>query len=107
MGGRADRRRRRTRRARVALSRPGRGVLIDRLGLGGLLSANVLFSFPIILALVAIRTPLNDRTETAVRPPFVESLREGIAYVKDDPVFRPMFVLLMLVALLGRPYQQL
>src|SRR5688500_955383 len=37
----------------------------------------------------------------------LDSVREGFAYVWRDAVFRPMFVLLLLVAVLGRPYQQL
>lgn len=83
------------------------GLLILPIGVTGILAVNVLLGFPIIGALLAMRTPLTDPSVRATRPSMASSIREGFAYVWRDPVFRPMFVLLLLVALLGRPYMQL
>ncbi len=83
------------------------GLLILPIGVTGILAVNVLLGFPIIGALLAMRTPLTDPSVGVARPSMASSIREGFAYGWRDPVFRPMFVLLLLVALLGRPYMQL
>lgn len=83
------------------------GLLIGWVGLTGLLAVNVLLGVPILAALLAMRTQLSDAKAPAERTPLLSSLREGFEYVWGDPVFRPLFALLLLVALLGRPYQQM
>lgn len=83
------------------------GVLIGVIGVSGLLVLNALLCIPIFGALLAMRTEMSAARTAAVRTPLAGSIREGFAYVWGDPVFRPLFVLLLLVALLGRPYQQL
>lgn len=83
------------------------GLLIEAFGITALLFVNVLLAIPIFAALLAMRTPMSDAAPATAPRSLAGSIREGYAFVWRDAVFRPLFVLLLLVALLGRPYQQL
>lgn len=83
------------------------GVLIGWIGVTGLLALNAVLGLPIFAALLAMRTSFSSHLTGAARPHLLATIAEGFGYVWRDPVFRPLFILLLLVAILGRPYQQL
>jgi MFS family permease len=80
------------------------GVLIIPFGIGGLMIVNSLTYVAIVAALLLMH-PQPVRT-TAHRP-VIESIREGLSFVRHDPVLRWVVVLSIATALLTRPYIQL
>jgi MFS family permease len=81
------------------------GILYLPLGVGGLFLLNSLSYFAVIIALFRMSPvpTLIDRREQTV----FESIREGLSYVRHDPVTRWVIILSAVSALLSRPYLQL
>jgi MFS family permease len=81
------------------------GVLIIPFGVGGLMLINAISYAAIVFALLFI-SPQPARQQRN-RPPMLESIREGLAYIRHDPMLRWVVVLSMATALFTRPYIQL
>ena len=80
------------------------GVLIVPFGVGGLMVINALSYVSIVAALVLMRPqPVRGRE----RPPLLDSIREGLTFIRHEPVLRWVVVLSIATALLTRPYIQL
>jgi MFS family permease len=80
------------------------GVLIIPFGVGGLMIINAISYISIVVALVLMRPQPVD----AVRHlPLIDSIREGISFIRSDPVLRWVVTLSVATALLTRPYIQL
>ena len=82
------------------------GVLIVPFGVGGLMLANAISYFAVVIALLLI-APQPPITAAAQRRPMLESIREGVAYIRHEPVLRWVVVLSIATALFTRPYIQL
>ncbi len=81
------------------------GVLLAPIGVGGLMALNAMSYLAIIVALVAM-TP--HRVEAPLRAmSTLESIREGLAYIRQDTPLLWTVVLSTACALLARPYIQL
>lgn len=80
------------------------GVLIVPFGVGGLMVINAISYVSIVAALLAI--PPQPAVGTP-RGSMLESIGEGVRYVRRDPVLRWVIVLAIATALLTRPYIQL
>lgn len=80
------------------------GVLIGVTGgVGALFVANAVSYLGVVVALLLMRpTPAPERAED--RPSMVESVREGLAYMRHDPVIRWTIVLAVTIAFFARPY---
>src|SRR5437867_1591208 len=81
------------------------GVLIVPFGVGGLMLVNAISYFAVVAALLLIRP--HPATESAGRRPLLESIREGVGYVRRDPVLRWVVLLSIATATFTRPYIQL
>ena len=81
------------------------GVLIIPFGVGGLMLINAISYAAIVFALLFI-SPQPARQQRN-RPPMLESIREGLAYIRRDPMLRWVVLLSMATALFTRPYIQL
>jgi predicted MFS family arabinose efflux permease len=81
------------------------GLLIGRLGVGGLLVLNAASYLFVTGALLLMRP--QPRLGGPARGGMLRSALEGFAYVYRDPVIRPLFILMVFVALGGRSFQQL
>src|SRR2546428_12591851 len=80
------------------------GVLIIPFGVGGLMIINAISYVAIVVALVLMRPQPVD----AVRHlPLIESIREGLSFIRGDPVLRWVVTLSVATALFTRPYIQL
>src|SRR5213593_3522070 len=80
------------------------GVLIIPFGVGGLMVINAISYVAIVVALVLMRPQPVD----AVRHlPLIESIREGLSFIRGDPVLRWVVTLSVATALFTRPYIQL
>jgi predicted MFS family arabinose efflux permease len=81
------------------------GVLIIPFGVGGLMLINALSYIAIVVALILMRPqPVIDY---GPRLSMLESIKEGISFIRGDPVLRWVVVLSIATALLTRPYIQL
>ena len=81
------------------------GVLIIPFGVGGLMLINSLSYIAIVVALILMRPqPVIDY---GPRLSMLESIKEGISFIRGDPVLRWVVVLSIATALLTRPYIQL
>jgi len=80
-------------------------VLIIPFGVGGLMLINAISYAAIVFALLFI-SPQPARAQRN-RPPMLESIREGLAYIRRDPTLRWVVLLSMAASLLTRPYIQL
>jgi MFS family permease len=80
------------------------GVLIIPFGVGGLMMINALTYTAIVGALLLMRPQPAESTN---RLPMLESIREGLSFIRGDPVLRWVVVLSIATALLTRPYIQL
>ena len=82
------------------------GVLIIPFGVGGLMAINALTYLVIVGALVLMRPqPVVERS--GERRSMLESIQEGIRFVRRDPVLRWVVLLSVITASLTRPYIQL
>jgi predicted MFS family arabinose efflux permease len=82
------------------------GVLIVPFGVGGLMLVNAFSYLAVVAALLAI-APQPPASNQARRGTLLESIREGIGYIRRDPVLRWVVVLSIATALFTRPYIQL
>ena len=80
------------------------GVLIIPFGVGGLMLINAL-SYLVIVGALLFMTP--QPVVAAHRPAMLDSIREGLAFIRRDPVLRWVVVLSIATALFTRPYIQL
>src|SRR5438309_3269778 len=80
------------------------GVLIIPFGVGGLMLLNAVSYFAVVAALLVMRAQPVD---TGRRAPMLDSIREGLSYLRHDPVLRWVVALSIATALLTRPYIQL
>ncbi|TMF65553.1 MAG: MFS transporter [Chloroflexi bacterium] len=80
------------------------GVLIIPFGVGGLMLLNAVSYLAIVVALFLMRPQPVD---AGVRRPLLESIREGLSFIRGDPVLRWVVVLSVATALFTRPYIQL
>ncbi len=80
------------------------GVLIVPFGVGGLMLVNAVSYLAVVAALVVIAPhPIQERRRATV----LESIREGVRYIRHEPVLRWVVVLAIATALFTRPYIQL
>jgi len=80
------------------------GVLIIPFGVGGLMLINAISYLAVVAALLVISPqPREARTRLSM----LASIREGLAYIRRDPVLRWVVVLTVATALFTRPYIQL
>ena len=81
------------------------GVLIVPFGVGGLMLVNAISYLAVVAALLVISPqPSSDAT---LRRPMLESIREGVGYIRREPVLRWVVLLSIATALFTRPYIQL
>src|SRR5438132_11695030 len=80
------------------------GVLIIPFGVGGLMLVNAVTYFAIVGALLLMRPQPVEATRHL---PLLESIREGLSFIRHDPVLRWVVALSVATALLTRPYIQL
>jgi predicted MFS family arabinose efflux permease len=81
------------------------GVLIIPFGVGGLMIINAISYVAIVAALLLMRP--QPVIEYGPRLPLLDSIREGLAFIRGDPVLRWVVVLSIATALFTRPYIQL
>jgi len=80
------------------------GVLIIPFGVGGLMLINAISYLAVVAALLVIAPQPSDARR---RLSMLASIREGLAYIRRDPVLRWVVVLTVTTALFTRPYIQL
>ncbi|HKC89912.1 MAG TPA: MFS transporter [Candidatus Limnocylindria bacterium] len=81
------------------------GVLIIPFGVGGLMLLNAISYLAIVGALLLMRP--QPVIEYGPRLSLLESIREGLSFIRHDPVLRWVVTLSVATALLTRPYIQL
>jgi MFS family permease len=81
------------------------GILIVPFGVGGLMLVNAFSYFAVVAALLVIKP--QHAADPARRRPMLESIREGIGYLRREPVLRWVVLLSIATALFTRPYIQL
>src|SRR5688572_7009575 len=81
------------------------GVLIIPFGVGGLMMINAVTYLAIVGALLLMRP--QPAVESARNLSMLESIREGLSFIKSDPVLRWVIALSIATAMLTRPYIQL
>ena len=81
------------------------GVLIIPFGVGGLMLLNAVSYLAIVGALLLMRP--QPVIEYGPRLSLLESIREGLSFIRHDPVLRWVVTLSVATALLTRPYIQL
>lgn len=80
------------------------GVLIVPFGVGGLMIVNAISYLAVLAALVVISP---QPVAAQARRSMVESVREGVGFIRREPVLRWVVVLAVATALFTRPYIQL
>lgn len=82
------------------------GVLIALTGgVAILFFANAVSYLAVVIALLAIASPAMPEPEKdAARPSMLESVREGLRYMRQEPVIRWSIVLAATLAFFARPY---
>ena len=80
------------------------GVLIIPFGVGGLMLINAVSYLAVVAALFVISPQPRDVRQ---RLSMLASIREGLAYIRRDPVLRWVVLLAVSTALFTRPYIQL
>jgi MFS family permease len=82
------------------------GVLIVPFGIGGLMLVNAISYLAVIVALMRISPqPVIAAARRGVS--MIDSIREGLGYIRREPVLRWTVVLAVATALFTRPYIQL
>jgi predicted MFS family arabinose efflux permease len=80
------------------------GVLIIPFGVGGLMIINAITYVAIVAALLLMREqPTRESTHLSM----LEAIREGLSFIRGDPVLRWVIALSVATALFTRPYIQL
>ena len=82
------------------------GVLIVPFGVGGLMLVNAISYFAVVIALVLMK-PQPPIAGATARSSMLDSIREGVGYIRREPVLRWVVVLATATALFTRPYIQL
>jgi predicted MFS family arabinose efflux permease len=80
------------------------GVLIIPFGIGGLMIINAITYLAIVAALLLMRP---QPTSESTRLSMLESIKEGLSFIRGDPVLRWVVTLSVATALFTRPYIQL
>jgi predicted MFS family arabinose efflux permease len=80
------------------------GVLIIPFGVGGLMMINAFTYAAIVAALILMR---RQPTIESKNVSMLESIREGLSFIRGDPVLRWVVTLSVATALFTRPYIQL
>jgi predicted MFS family arabinose efflux permease len=80
------------------------GVLIIPFGVGGLMMINAISYISIVGALLLMRP---QPVEPMTHRPLIDSIREGLSFIRGDPVLRWVVALSVATALFTRPYIQL
>ncbi len=80
------------------------GVLIVPFGIGGLMIVNAISYLAVLAALVLIAP---QPVATGVRGSMLDSIREGVGFIRREPVLRWVVALSIATALFTRPYIQL
>ena len=80
------------------------GVLIIPFGVGGLMMINAISYASIVAALLLMRP---QPVEPVTHLPLIDSIREGLSFIRRDPVLRWVVALSVATALFTRPYIQL
>jgi MFS family permease len=80
------------------------GVLIIPFGVGGLMMINAISYISIVGALLLMRP---QPVEPVTHLPLIDSIREGLSFIRRDPVLRWVVALSVATALFTRPYIQL
>lgn len=80
------------------------GLLYIPLGVGGLFAINAISYLAVVAALLKMEPPpiLRRRDQSVLR-----SIREGLGYIRGEPVVRWVIILTAGSAILARPYPQL
>jgi predicted MFS family arabinose efflux permease len=81
------------------------GVLIIPFGVGGLMMINAITYLAIVGALLLMRP--QPAVEPTRNLSMLESIREGLSFIRGDPVLRWVIALSIATAMLTRPYIQL
>ena len=81
------------------------GILIIPFGVGGLMIINAISYVSIVVALLLMRP--QPVVEYGSRLSMLDSIREGLSFIRGDPVLRWVVALSVATALLTRPYIQL
>jgi len=81
------------------------GILIIPFGVGGLMIINAISYVSIVVALLLMRP--QPVVEYGSRLSMLDSIREGLLFIRGDPVLRWVVALSVATALLTRPYIQL
>jgi MFS family permease len=81
------------------------GVLIIPFGVGGLMMINAITYLAIVGALLLMRP--QPAVESTRNLSMLESIREGLSFIKSDPILRWVIALSIATAMLTRPYIQL
>jgi MFS family permease len=82
------------------------GLLIGPFGVGGLMAINSVTYLAIVAALLLMKPqPVVDTGRP--QQSMFEAIREGVRFVRREPVLRWVFILTFVTALLTRPYIQL
>lgn len=81
------------------------GLLIGNVGVGGLLAIHAASYCGILVALSFVRSHPSERMSAGTS--MLESIREGLAYLRRDPVLSWVVLLAVIVAMFARPYIQL
>ena len=81
------------------------GVSMNWIGVGGVLMCNAV-SYVAIIAAVLLMSPVKAPARRP-RANVFRTMQEGFAYVWREPVIRPLFLLLVLASVTGRPLTQM
>ncbi|MGH3131952.1 MAG: MFS transporter, partial [Gaiellaceae bacterium] len=81
------------------------GVLIIPFGVGGLMLINAITYLAIVVALLLMRP--QPAVESTRKLSMLELIREGLSFIRGDPVLRWVIALSIATAMLTRPYIQL
>ena len=81
------------------------GVLLIPFGVGGLMMINAITYMAIVGALLLMRP--QQAVESTGKLTMLESIREGLSFIRSDPVLRWVIALSIGTAMLTRPYIQL
>jgi MFS family permease len=80
-------------------------LIIARAGIAWCFAVNALSYLAVLIGLLLIRLPPQSRTAaSAVETPPLESIREGIRYIRETPLVRALIRLIAVYAVLGAPY---
>ena len=80
-------------------------LVIARAGIAWCFAVNALSYLAVLIGLLLIRLPPHTQTTAAaIETPPLESVRQGIRYIRDTPLVRALIRLIAVYAVLGAPY---